>query len=141
MKAINWRSLANKWNHLKGIDFSFIRTRLIIDVLNGTDDAGLHCSVQEMKRKPEEPFERLTPPGRANIGYINGSMWRSVQTNFIITYNTKETELQEINSTLETFLEIELVADNIGRITNKDDKDTLDLVSKSWKYENGKKQV
>ena len=68
-------------------------------------------------------------------------MWRSVQTNFIITYNTKETELQEINSTLETFLEIELVADNIGRITNKDDKDTLDLVSKSWKYENGKKQV
>ena len=68
-------------------------------------------------------------------------MWKSVQTNIIITYNTKEIELQEINSTLETFLEIELVADNIGRITNKVDKDTLDLVSKSWKYENGKKQV
>ena len=74
MKAINWRSLANKWNHLKGIDLSIIRTRPIIDALNGIDDADLHCSIQEMKRKPEEPFERLTPPGRANIGYINGSM-------------------------------------------------------------------
>ena len=66
---------------------------------------------------------------------------RSVQTNFIRTYNTKEIELQEINGTLAKFWEIESVADNVGRIMNEDDKDTLDLVSKSLRYENGKYQV
>ena len=64
-----------------------------------------------------------------------------MQTNFIRTYNTKEIELQEINGTLAKFWETESVAENVGRIMNKDDKDTLDLVSKSLRYENGKHQV
>ena len=53
-----------------------------------------------------------------------------MQTNFITTYNTKEIELQEINARLAKFWKIESVADNVGRIMNEDDKDTLDLVSK-----------
>ena len=64
-----------------------------------------------------------------------------MQTNFIRTYNTKEIELQEINGTLAKFWETESVAENVGRIMNKDDKDTLDLVSKSLRHENGKHQV
>ena len=73
--------------------------------------------------------------------FINGLLQRSVQTNFIRTYNTKEIELQEINGTLAKFWEIQSAADNVGRIMNEDDKDTLDLVSKSFRYENGKYQV
>ena len=64
-----------------------------------------------------------------------------MQTNFIRTYNTKEIELQEINGTLAKFWETESVAENVGRIMNEDDKDMLDLVSKSLRYKNGKHQV
>ena len=63
-----------------------------------------------------------------------------MQTNFLVTYKTKEIELQEINGTLAKFWEIESVADNVERIMN-DDKDTLDLVLKSLRYGNGKYQV
>ena len=48
--------------------------------------------------------------------------------------------MQEINGTLAKFWEIASFADNVGRIMS-DDKDTLDLVSKSLRYENGKYQV
>ena len=63
-----------------------------------------------------------------------------MQTNFLVTYKTREIELQEINGTLAKFWEIESVADNVERIMN-DDKDTLDLVLKSLRYGNGKYQV
>ena len=63
------------------------------------------------------------------VGHING-LQRNMQTNFIRTYNTKEIELLEINARLAKFWKIESVADNVGRIMNEDDKDTLDLVSK-----------
>ena len=141
MKAINWRSFANKWNHLKGIAFPIIGARPIIDILIGIDYADLHCSIQERKGKSGEPIARLTPLGWTCVGHINGLMQRSVQTNFIRTYNTKEIELQEINGTLAKFWEIQSAADNVGRTMNEDDKDTLDLVSKSFRYENGKYQV
>ena len=49
--------------------------------------------------------------------------------------------MQEINGTLAKFWKIESVTDNVGRIMNENDKDTLDLVSKSLRYENGKYQV
>ena len=133
MKAINWRSFANKWNHLKGIAFPIIEARPIIDILIGIDYADLHCSIQERKGKPEEPIAKPKPLEWTCIGHINGLLQRSVQTNFIRTWKTKEIELQEINSTLAKFWEIESVAD-VGRIMNEDDKDTLDLISKSLRY-------
>ena len=43
--------------------------------------------------------------------------------------------------TLTKFWKTESVRDNVGRIMNKDDKDTLNLASKSLKYENEKDQV
>ena len=91
-----------------------------------------------MKGKPGEPIARLKPLGLTCTEHINGSLQKSVQTNFIRTYITNEIELEQTNSTLTTFWQIESVADNVARIMNKDDKDTLDLVSKSLKYENGK---
>ena len=42
MKAINWRSFADKWNHLKGIAFPIAGARPIIDILIGIDYADLH---------------------------------------------------------------------------------------------------
>ena len=140
MKAFNWRSFANKWNHLKGIAFPIIGARPIIDILIGIDYANLHCSIQERKGKPGKPIARLTLLGWTCTGKINGLLQRSVQTNFIKTYKTMEIELQEINSTLAKFWEIQSVADNMGRIMNEDDKDMLDLVSKPLRYENGKYQ-
>ena len=141
MKAINWRSFANKWNHVKGIAFPVIGARPIIDIIIGIDYTDLHCSSQERKGKPGEPIARLTPLEWTCFGHINGLLQRSVQTNFIRTYNTKEIELQEINSTLAKFWEIESVADNVGRIMNEDNKEKLDLASTSLRYENGKCQV
>ena len=141
MKAINWRSFANKWDHLKVVAFPIIGARPIIDILIGIDYADLHCSIQERKGKSGEPIARLTPLGWTCVGHINGLMQRSVQTNFIRTYNTKEIELQEINGTLAKFWKIESAVDNVGRIMNEDDKDTLDVVSKSLRYENGNYQV
>ena len=43
MKAINSRSFANKWNHLKGITFPIVGVRPIIDILIGIDYADLRC--------------------------------------------------------------------------------------------------
>ena len=129
MKAINWRSPTNKWN---GIVFPIIEARPIIDILIGTDYADFHCSIQERKGKPEEPIARLTPMGWTCVGHINGLLQGSVQTNFIRTYNTKEIEVEETNGTPAKFWEFESVADNVGRIMSEDDKDTSDLVSKSF---------
>ena len=42
MKAINWRSFADKWNQLKGIAFPIAGARPIIDILIGIDYADLH---------------------------------------------------------------------------------------------------
>ena len=123
---------------VKGIAFPIIGARLIINILIGMGYTDLHCTIQERKGKPGQPIARLTPLGSTCIGHINGLLQRSVQTNLIRTYNTKETELQEINSTLAKFWEIESVAGNVRRVMNEDDKDTLDLVSKSLRYENGK---
>ena len=91
--------------------------------------------------KPVEPIARLTPLGWSCIEFINGLLQRNVQTNFISTYNTKGIELREVNGTLAKFLENESASDNLRRIMNKDNKDMLDLVSKSLRYENGKYQV
>ena len=131
MKAFNWRSFAIKLNHLKGFTFPIIGARPIIEILIGIDYADRHYSIQERKGKSGEPIPRLTPLGWTCVGDINGLLQRSAQTNFLRTYNTKEIELREINSTLAKLWEIESVADNAGRIMNEDNKDTLDLVSKS----------
>ena len=74
MKAIKWRSSANKWNHLKGVAFHIIGAPPIIDILIGIDYADLHCSIQGRNRKPVEPIARLTPLGWSCIGFINGLM-------------------------------------------------------------------
>ena len=78
IKAINWRSSANKWNHLKGITFPIIGARPIIGILIGIDYVDLHCSIQERKGKPGEPIARLTPLEWTCIGHINGLLQRSV---------------------------------------------------------------
>ena len=134
MKAINWRSLKNKCNHWKCIAFHIIGPWPIINILIGI---GISLNYRK-KRKPGEPITRLTPLGWTWIGHINGLLERSVQNNFIRIYNTKQVELQQINSALTKFSAIESVADNARRIMNKDNKDTLYLISKFfkvWKWE------
>ena len=49
MRTINWRLLAKKWNHLKGIAFPITGLIPILDILIGSDYADLHCSIQETK--------------------------------------------------------------------------------------------
>ena len=137
---VTWKPSIGGHSQVNGISFPIVGAKTIIDILIGIDYADLHCSIQERKGKPGEPIAKLTPLGWTCIGHINGLLERSVQTNFRITYKTKEIELQEINGTLAKFWEIASFADNVGRIMS-DDKDTLDLVSKSLRYENGKYQV
>ena len=44
MKAIDWNSCADKWPHLRAIQFYKLGPHTIVDVLIGIDCAGLHFS-------------------------------------------------------------------------------------------------
>ena len=80
-----------------------METNPIIDILIAIDYEDLYCSIQQRKGKPVEPITRLTPLRWTCIGHIKGLLQKSVQTNFIRTYNAKEIELLEINGTLAKF--------------------------------------
>ena len=88
----NWRSFADKQNHLKGITSPIIGATPILNILIGIDYADLYCSIQERKGKLGESIARLKPLWRTCIGHINGLLQRSVQTTFTRTCNTKEFE-------------------------------------------------
>ena len=48
MKAIDWSSCADKWPHLRGIQFYKLGPRSIVDVLIGIDCADLHFSFKDV---------------------------------------------------------------------------------------------
>lgn len=62
---IDWEKHAEKWDHLKGIQFPNSGIRPIVDLLIGVDYAELHYSIKDVRGQSGEPVARRTPISRA----------------------------------------------------------------------------
>ena len=79
-------------------------------MLLGLDCADLLYTIQEVRGKPGEPIARLTPLGWTCIGNTGPTSQEVCHTNFAYTYCVKnQSEMEQINSTLKQFWEIENV--------------------------------
>ena len=68
VKIVNWKICANRWEHLKDIEFPDVGKKPFVDMLIGIDHADLHFSLKEVRGKKGEPIARLTPLGWTCIG-------------------------------------------------------------------------
>ena len=110
MPVVEWNKFKQQWSHLRNINFPTSATRPIVDMLLGLDCADLLYAIQEVRGKPGEPIARLTPLGWTCIGNTRPTSQEVCQTNFAYTYFVKnQAEIQQINSTLKQFWEIENV--------------------------------
>ena len=110
MPVVEWNKFKQQWSHLRNIDFPTSATRPIVDMLLGLDCADLLYAIQEVRGKPGEPIARLTPLGWTCIGNTGPTSQEVCHTNFAYTYFAKnQTEIEQINSTLKQFWEIENV--------------------------------
>lgn len=74
------------------------------------DCTDLLYAIQEVRGKPGEPIARLTPLGWTCSGNTGLTSQVVCHTNFAYTYFVKnQDEIQQINSTLKKFWEIENV--------------------------------
>ena len=79
-------------------------------MLLGLDCADLLYAIQEVRGKPGEPIARLTPLGWTCIGNTGPTSQEVCHTNFAYMYFVKnQAEIEQINSTLKQFWEIENV--------------------------------
>ena len=110
MPVVEWNKLKQQWPHLKNIKFPTSATRPLVDMLLGLDCADLLYAIQEVRGKPGEPIARLTPLGWTCIGNTRPTSQEVCHTNFAYTYFVKnQAEIEQINSTLKHFWEIENV--------------------------------
>ena len=68
LEAIDWIKHANKWPHLRGIQFPKPGSHPLVDILIGVDHVDLHYSFKDVKGRPGEPVARLTPLGWTCVG-------------------------------------------------------------------------
>ena len=61
LEAIDWRKHANKWPHLRGIQFPKPGPHPLVDILTGVDHVDLLYSFKDVKGRPGEPVARLPP--------------------------------------------------------------------------------
>ena len=108
---INWGKESGKWKHVQGIQVPKQSTaRPIIDILIGVDCLDLHFSHEDVQGLPGEPIPRRTPLGCTRIGNPDSNQGRCVQTSFIHAYFVhEESKLEEIDSSLRKFWEVEAV--------------------------------
>lgn len=55
LQVVNWDKHANKFEHLRGIEFPEIGSKQTVDMLIGLDYMELHSAVLEIKGRPGEP--------------------------------------------------------------------------------------
>ena len=137
LKPVNWTALAKKWKHLKDVRFPSVGPKPIIDILIGVDYAELHCAEKEIRGEPNEPIGRLTPLGWTCIGGVDRSYYSA---NFVMTQHSRE-ELDDVNETIRRLWEIEDDEDNSSQAMSPDDKNALQIVTDSLKYEDGRYEV
>ena len=144
LEAIDWRKHANKWPHLRGIQFPKPGPHPLVDILIGVDHVDLHYSFKDVKGRLGEPVARLTPLGWTCMGSASTQRSGCLQTNFTHTYFVREQQenSDEISNLLRRFWEIE----NYGTATEfhpltTDEKASLEKLEESIGYVDGRYQV
>ena len=95
MPVVDWSLYKSKWKHLKSIKFPQVGPRPIIDLLIGVDHADLLYPLEDVRGKPGESIDRLTPLGWTCIGK-SGSQADTVQANFTFLVNQDSHELNNL---------------------------------------------
>ena len=144
MKVIQWSQHADKWPHLKHIDFPDTGLRPIVDLLIGIDYLDLHSSYKEARGKEGEPIARRTPLGWTCIGCPEGNIVHDIHTNVSMAtfFTTNRSDVDEINSTMKKFWDI----DSAGIFTqttvvDTEEKAALKKAENSFRFIDGRYEV
>ena len=93
------------------MDFPCSSRRPVVDMLIGLDCIDLHLALQEVRGRPGQPIDRLTPLGWTCVGNLDQELAQEIQTHFTCTYFARDqTKLEQLNNNLIKFLEIENVS-------------------------------
>ena len=119
MKAVNWLTIKQNWNHLKEIPFPTLAKGNQIDVLLGADHYELLYLMKEIVGNKNEPVARLCPLGWTVVGKIEqrnktGLYHTTFSHAFRIHADQSATkdipnEYSDLNSTLKRFWELESI--------------------------------
>ena len=144
MKVIQWSQHADKWPHLRHIDFPDTGLRPIVDLLIGIDYIDLHCSYKEARGQEGEPIARRTPLGWTCVGCPEGKNVPDAHTNFSMTtlFTTNRFEVDEINLTMKKFWDID-AAGTFAQTTvvDTDEKAALKKADNSFRFIDGRYEV
>ena len=144
LEAIDWRKHANKWPHLRGIQFPKPGPHPLVDILIGVAHVNPHYSFKDVKGRRGEPVARLTPLGWTCVGPSSTQRSGGLQTNLTHTYFVREQEenSEEISNLLRRFWEIENYATSteFHQLTT-DEKASLEKLEESIRYIDGRYQV
>ena len=144
MKVIKWADYADRWPHLKHIDFPDTGVRPIVDLLIGIDYLELHYCYKESRGQEGEPFARRTPLGWTCIGYPGGKKIPDVYTNFGITtlFTTRSSEYDDINSTMKRFWDIDSSGILLEEpLVEAESKAAIEKAEKSFKLVDGRYEI
>ena len=123
MNVINWNEHKNNWSHIKDIQFPEPSSKKFIDILLGMDYPQFHTSI---KGKKKDPIARLT-------------VHSTQRTNFTRTFHVRG--MEDLNSTLRKFWEVESEGTNTQSMMTADEKKAIKLVHDSIRYKNGQYEV
>ena len=68
LSIIDWNQHANKWNHLRGLNFPTLNNKRPVELIIGIDNSKFHSSKAELVGGNGEPVARLTSLGWTCIG-------------------------------------------------------------------------
>eukprot|EP00795_Rhopilema_esculentum_P002346 gene2346-17983_t len=142
MKVIQWSHLADKWPHLKHIDFPDTGLRPIVDLLIGIDYLDMHYSYEEVRGQEGEPIARRTPLGWTCVGCPEGKKIPDTHFSKTTLFTTSRSDVDEINSTMKKFWDI----DSAGTFTqttvvSPDEKAALEKAENSFRFIDGRYEV
>ncbi|CAB4017688.1 Hypothetical predicted protein [Paramuricea clavata] len=119
MKAVNWLTIKQNWNHLKKIPFPKLTKVNQIAVLLGGDHYELMYSMKEIVGNKDNLVARLCPLGwtavgkieqRSNVGHQHNGFSHTFRIHVEeATTNYAPNECSDLNSTLNRFWDLESV--------------------------------
>ena len=134
MNVAEWSDLAQKWEHLRGIEFWRVGPRPIVDILIGLNHV-ICIILTDTCGNPGEPIARLTPLGWT---CISGSNSGTLQTNFGRMYFIHgHSTTDEIVLILHRFWELESSGISVDRpVMTLADQRALEKVISSLRFQN-----
>jgi hypothetical protein len=146
MEKVDWRDYTEHFAHLRDIPFPKPGRKKTVDMLIGIDYPELHLSLKEVSGNTGEPQARLTKLGWTCIGNPEGHKGNAKSTHFARTHCQyilkQQSVVEEINSTLQRFWEIESVdSKSHEKIMSLEEKQAMDTVTESLVYKDNRYQV